>query len=173
MFLKVNNLLTTKLTLIFKIFTFMGSGWMFAAICLTLFFLDKWKGIIASVSFAITSLVAQSIKNILPNTARPFEYFAQHKIAINFPEGVEKLHWFSFPSGHTVSAFSIFCLLSLLIKNKYASVLFIIIAFLIALSRVYLVAHFVCDTYAGMIVGVELTCVVYWLSEKMNFKRSN
>jgi membrane-associated phospholipid phosphatase len=146
----------------------MGSGWMFAAVCITLFFLDKWKGIIASVSFAITSLAAQSTKNFLPNVARPFEYFAQQNIAINFPEGVEKLHWFSFPSGHTVSAFSIFCLLSLLIKNKYASVFFIIIAFLIALSRVYLVAHFVRDTYAGMIIGVELTCIVhYWFTTKL------
>jgi membrane-associated phospholipid phosphatase len=168
LFLSVNKFVENNLTEVFKIVTFLGSGWMFAGLCLILLLLDKWKGIIASTSFAITSLVAQSVKNLLPNFARPFEYFAQQKIAINFPLGAEELHWFSFPSGHTISAFSIFCLLSLLIKNKYASIFFALLAFLVALSRVYLVAHFVRDTYFGMLIGVELTCIVhYWFTTKL------
>jgi membrane-associated phospholipid phosphatase len=168
MFLKVNNLLTTKLTLIFKIFTFIGSGYTYAAICLALLMIDKWKGIIAIVCFALTSLVAQLIKHFFDNIPRPVEYFSQQHIPINFPSGAEILHWSSFPSGHTTSAFSMFCLMALLLKNKYWSIMFTFIALAVGISRVYLTAHFVYDTYAGMIIGVELTCIVhYWFTTKL------
>jgi membrane-associated phospholipid phosphatase len=173
LFLFINSFVNSYSTFLFKIFTFIGSGYTYAAVCLALLMIDKWKGMIAIACFALTSLVAQLIKYFLDNIPRPIEYFSQQHIAINFPNGAEILHWSSFPSGHTTSAFSMFCLLALLVKNKYWSIVFAFISLAVGISRVYLAAHFVCDTYVGMIIGVELTCVLYWLSEKMNLKRSN
>ncbi|MEY4877384.1 MAG: hypothetical protein RL708_2534 [Bacteroidota bacterium] len=173
LFLFTNSFVNNYSNFLFKIFTFIGSGYTYAAVCLALLMVDKWKGMIAIVCFALTSLVAQLIKYFLDNIPRPFEYFSQQHIVINFPTGAEILHWSSFPSGHTTSAFSMFCLLALLVKNKYWSIVFAFISLAVGISRVYLAAHFVCDTYFGMIIGVELTCVLYWLSEKMNLKRSN
>lgn len=73
---------------------------------------------------------------------------------INFIEGVS-VHTSnnSFPSGHTFSAFAIFCLLAFLIKNKSLQALFFLLALLVGISRVYLVQHFFMDIYAGGILG--------------------
>jgi membrane-associated phospholipid phosphatase len=173
LFLTVNSFINSYATLIFKVFTFIGSGYTYAVVCLALLFVDKWKGMLSVASFALSSLIAQLIKLFFDTIPRPVEYFTQHHIMINYPNGAEMLHWSSFPSGHTTSAFSMLCLLALIIKNKYLSIVFAFIAFAVGISRVYLTAHFVCDTYFGMIIGVESTCVLYWLSEKMNLKRSN
>ena len=165
LFESINQFVNEKLNLFFEIFTWIGSGWTYGAVCLlVLIFNRKYFWLFVS-SFAATSLVAQIIKYFLPNIARPVEFFAQQKIAINFPVGAEELHWNSFPSGHTTSAFSLFLLLSLFSKNKIIVLLCFASAALVALSRVYLTAHFVRDVYWGMIFGTEITSLMCWLFE--------
>lgn len=163
LFLFVNSFVNISATLIFELITWIGSGYAYALICLALIIYNKWIGIATASTFGITSLVAQGIKNAIENIPRPLTYFQQQKIEILMPEGAEKLYWYSFPSGHTVSAFSMFCVLAFIFKNKFCSVLFILIALSVGISRVYLTAHFVRDTYFGMIIGVELTCLVFYL----------
>ncbi len=160
LFESINQFVNEKLNIFFEIFTWVGSGWTYGAVCLlVLIFNRKYFWLFVS-SFAATSLVAQTIKYFLPNVARPVEFFSQQKIAINFPIGAEELHWNSFPSGHTISAFSMFLLLSLLSKNKIVVLLCFVSAVLVALSRVYLTAHFVRDIYWGMILGTEITSLM-------------
>ena len=163
LFLFVNSFVNNSTTLILKLITWIGSGYAYALICIALIIYHKWTGIATAATFGATSLVAQGIKNAIENIPRPLTYFQKQKIEILIPDGAEKLYWYSFPSGHTVSAFSMFCALALILKNKFFSVLFVLIALSVAVSRVYLTAHFVRDTYFGMIIGVELTCLVFYL----------
>jgi membrane-associated phospholipid phosphatase len=44
-------------------------------------------------------------------------------------------------------------LLSLYFKNKYVTGLFMIIAILVGISRIYLLQHFFVDIYFGSIIG--------------------
>jgi membrane-associated phospholipid phosphatase len=60
----------------------------------------------------------------------------------------------------------LFLLLSLISKNKWIVVSCFIGAALVALSRVYLTAHFVRDIYWGMIFGVETTSIILFLFRK-------
>jgi membrane-associated phospholipid phosphatase len=73
----------------------------------------------------------------------------------------------SFPSGHTCGAFSLYCLLSMLLvpKYKWLGMVCFIFAISTAYSRIYLAAHFFEDVYAGSIIG---TCIATGVVTAMN-----
>jgi undecaprenyl-diphosphatase len=68
---------------------------------------------------------------------------------------------FSFPSGHTMTAFGITVALALFYPALSAALLFF--AFSIAVSRVVLGMHFVSDVIAGMLLGAGLGYGCYLL----------
>ena len=61
---------------------------------------------------------------------------------------------FSFPSGHTMTAFSIALVISYFYPSLEAMLLFL--ALNIAVSRIVLGMHFLSDVLAGMVLGVAL-----------------
>lgn len=67
----------------------------------------------------------------------------------------------SFPSGHTLSAFSLYCFITLIIKKKAWGLLFFTVALLVGISRIVLTQHFLMDVYAGAICGVLVAMGVY------------
>lgn len=69
----------------------------------------------------------------------------------------------SFPSGHTIGGFGFFFLLSILLPKKWKpmSLLFFALAVGVAISRPYLGQHFFADIYAGSIIGVLITSIIY------------
>jgi len=69
----------------------------------------------------------------------------------------------SFPSGHTLSAFSLYFFVALLLKNKQWGLPLFIIALLVGISRIVLTQHFLSDVYAGAICGVLIAMAVYAL----------
>ncbi|RZK40560.1 MAG: phosphatase PAP2 family protein, partial [Hymenobacter sp.] len=84
---------------------------------------------------------------------------------LHIVEGVVMGTLKSFPSGHSTSAFSVFLLLTLLVKNKRWGYVFLLLAAAAAYSRVYLAQHFVEDVYAGSLLGTVLTlALVSWLN---------
>jgi len=69
----------------------------------------------------------------------------------------------SFPSGHTLSAFSLYCFATLIIKKKAWGLLLFSIALLVGISRIVLTQHFLMDVYVGAICGVLVAMGVYAL----------
>lgn len=63
---------------------------------------------------------------------------------------------FSFPSGHTMTAFSVALVVSFFYPSLEAPLFFLAIS--IAVSRVVLGMHFLSDVLAGMVLGVALGC---------------
>lgn len=103
---------------------------------------------------------------------RPIRYFAG-KYDLKLVDGVTMLTAHTFPSGHSASAFGIFMLLALIIKNKYWQMLFFFLALTIAFSRVYLSQHFLSDIYFGSLISVIITLVIFvwgesWKNPKLN-----
>lgn len=81
---------------------------------------------------------------------------------------VEGVHLYggptSFPSGHTMSAFAVFGLLAFLLPRKRVTgTLLFALALLVAVSRIYLVQHFLKDVYLGSILGVLLAAALYYV----------
>lgn len=65
---------------------------------------------------------------------------------------------YSFPSGHSAASFSVAVILGLNMP-KFAIVI-IIIASLIAISRIYLAVHYPTDVAAGIIIGIISSLIV-------------
>jgi undecaprenyl-diphosphatase len=63
---------------------------------------------------------------------------------------------FSFPSGHTMTAFSIALVVSYFYPSLEGTLFFV--AFSIAVSRIVLGMHFLSDVLAGIVLGVALGC---------------
>jgi membrane-associated phospholipid phosphatase len=142
-------------------FTDLGLGWttIIIAACLALF--SYRKGFLLATAYAVTSITAQIIKHIV-GADRPKLYFHAQLSRIHFVKGLYIDMHDSFPSGHTVTAFSTALVLTYFSKNKKWGVLYFIIAIMIAYSRMYLSEHFFEDVIAGSIFGVFLT--IFWIA---------
>lgn len=72
----------------------------------------------------------------------------------------------SFPSGHSMAAWALFTLTAALIRKGWVSVLCLLLAVSVSLSRVYLVAHFLRDVIAGAVIGFVLGYMTYYFYHK-------
>lgn len=157
---------------LYKYMTYLGDFWMAAIIVLTLLFWKFKYAVIAILSFVATALTAQFLKKIIYNDVkRPLiEMWTEMKDGtLHLVDGVEQLIGNSFPSGHTTSAFSIFCLLALLSSNKWVGFGCIVFSILIGYSRVYLCQHFFEDVFVGALIGAVGSLLIYSFFENKTF----
>lgn len=144
----------------FKYFTHVGDGIFFLGVIVVLWVYNRSNAILGLLVFIITGLASQALKLLVfSGSPRPKAFFGE-KYALHFVEGVEIHASNSFPSGHSITAFAVFFLLSLIVKNQLWGILFLILAILGAFSRVYLLQHFLIDTYFGAIIGLSLTAFI-------------
>jgi membrane-associated phospholipid phosphatase len=152
----------------FRPFTNVGDGVFYVVITLALLFVRFRWALLSFVCFAVTSLAAQVGKHLIfTGHPRPFRYFSEHAgfPPLHIVEGVVMGTLKSFPSGHSTSAFSVFLVLTYVVRQKSWGLAFVLLAALAAYSRVYLAQHFVEDVFAGSILGTGLTlALVAWLS---------
>lgn len=162
----INTHYTPQTDLFFKYLTYVGDGLFYVAIIVVLLFVQYRYALMAVLSFAITSLVAQLLKRLVfTDYSRPWRFYEHSTtVKLRLVEGVQMYSNNSFPSGHATTVFSMACLLALIVRQKQWSYVFLIMACLTAYSRVYLSEHFVRDVYAGSILGVLLTLfIMSWL----------
>lgn len=157
----------------FPYITHIGDGLTAILIIIGLFIWKEKYGYIALFAFLITSGITHGLKFfIFPHADRPllelWDFFKEGAGHVVLPfDQMKGEH--SFPSGHTTSAMSIFCLLALLFKGKFKwiGVLLASLAILASFSRVYLSQHFVQDVFVGTLIGTLGTLMVFnWLSPK-------
>ena len=157
----------------FKYFTNMGDGVVFAIVIIILAFV-KFRWAFYELVAALLTLIFVYItkKHIFKGMPRPTKYFEDIS-DLHLVEGVKTHASNSFPSGHTITAFAIFIILVLVVKNKYLKFLFVLTAILAGWSRVYLSQHFVGDVLSGAIIGVFIAIFSCWIVDNSNiFKTS-
>ncbi len=156
LFLFVNRHTTSYLDLPMNGITFIGSGWVFGTVIGISFFLKKKReAFLLLTVYVLSTLIAQGIKHYFPTIPRPQLHFEAIHQVIRIPKGAEILKLASFPSGHSTSIFALCTILAYFLKTKKIAQLLLSIALLVALSRVYVAAHFFKDITAGMFIGVE------------------
>jgi membrane-associated phospholipid phosphatase len=76
----------------------------------------------------------------------------------------------SFPSGHTMSAFGLYCMVALLSggKNRYLLITLAVLSVLTGISRIFLVQHFLADVIGGAVLGLLISVAVWSIKKPRN-----
>ena len=144
----------------------------YLCVVLLLFYRAGWATMLAS-NLLLSTLIVQPIKHII-HAPRPLTWFADNMPEITLPlvEGVRMNLWLSFPSGHTTTFFVLFFTLSIILcaencKGKYVlSFICFLCASFGAYTRIYLSQHFALDVFAGILIAVCSTLVLYFFLVK-------
>jgi membrane-associated phospholipid phosphatase len=167
----VNGIYSPLADFLAPIATDLGNGWTAIAIAAVLLLFSYRKAFIAATAFAVTAITAQILKYFF-DAPRPMLYFKDQLSSIHFVKGVEMLRVHSFPSGHTVSAFTVAVIFAYWSKNKAWGPVFLLLAIVVGYSRMYLSQHFFEDVVAGSVIGVIVTVIwLYWLDNKAFIQR--
>ncbi|MBK0380527.1 phosphatase PAP2 family protein [Mucilaginibacter segetis] len=160
-FFAVNARYSNWADIVMPYVTYIGDGIAIIIIAIVLLFYSYRSSFLLITGYIITSVVAQILKYSF-DMPRPKVYFSAKLDQIHFVKDMYILSTHSFPSGHTVTAFSAGMVLTYLVKNKLWGALFLVIAVLVGFSRIYLSQHFFEDVLAGSVIGTVVT--VLWLS---------
>lgn len=124
-----------------------NEGIIWIILALILLIIPKYRkvGIIVTVALILDVLLCNVFLKPLVARARPFTY-NDFILLIKMPTD------FSFPSGHTAVSFS--AAFALLFAKSKMFIPAVILATIIAFSRLYLYVHFPTDILAGIILGL-------------------
>lgn len=160
-FFAVNSVYNNFLDSVEPYITHIGDGITIIVIAIVVALWNYRASFLILTAYALTALTAQALKYFF-DMPRPRIYFQDQLAKIHFVKGLYILAVHSFPSGHTVTAFSAGVVITYLAKNKIWGLLLFFVALMVAYSRMYLSQHFFEDVTVGSIVGVFMTAA--WLS---------
>jgi len=160
-YFEINSLHSDFADVFFTYATDLGAGISIIILTIIFLLLNYRKAFLLISSFTLTSLLAQLIKYTF-HSPRPYLYFKADLSRIYLVKGIYMLTTNSFPSGHTVEAFTIATVLAYVTPNKRWGFIFLILAICVGYSRMYLSEHFFEDVTAGSIIGTMAT--IMWLT---------
>ncbi len=157
-----NALQSDLMDFIMKSISAIGNGgavWIVAALILLATRKYRRQGLAMAIGLTMGLVFGNIILKNLIARPRPCWIFENIDMLIAVPQD------FSFPSGHTLASFtSAFILLS---ENRRMGIPSIMLAVLMAFSRIYLFVHFPTDILGGM----ALSYIIFVLLKK--FKKTN
>lgn len=126
-----------------------GTFWMIVAAVLFIFPKTRKTGLGMAIAMMIGLLVCNVTLKPLVGRIRPYDLQAEFGITIQLLG--ERMHDFSFPSGHTIASFE--AAVVMLKNSKKLGIPAMILAVLITFSRLYLYVHYPTDVIASIILG--------------------
>lgn len=143
--------------------TYLGNvGLIWIIISLILIISKKYRkvGILTLCSMVLGTILGEVILKQIFQRSRPFIELSELKLLIKRPST------YSFPSGHTLSAFAAAGIIGGMIRRF--KVLVMILATLIAFSRLYLSVHYPSDVLVGAVLGLLCAKIVLHFSKRTN-----
>ena len=160
------NLWCPFLNATMPIVTLLGDAGIFwIAIAVVLLFIPKYRkvGLGMGAALILGLLVCNVTLKPLCGRIRPYDYELEH-FGTTIKLLIEAQHDFSFPSGHTIASFEAATVLW--IHNKKVGVPALVLASLIAFSRLYLYVHYPTDVIESMILGIAFAYLGNWIVSK-------
>ena len=141
--------------------TILGNAGIFWIILTAVFLLIpqmRKTGVIMAAALIVDLLLCNVLlKNLVART-RPYDVNTGVQLLVT------KLHDYSFPSGHTAASFaSVAALYFAGEKKLWKSAL--VLACLIAVSRLYLYVHYPTDVLGGLLLGIASAVIAYKCQE--------
>lgn len=122
--------------------------------------IDKKKGLVISTSLLASEVAMCTLKAIV-RAPRPFQVLESVQ-----GKRVETATGYSFPSGHTTGASSVYSSIAFNFRKKWLSVVCAVIIVLVGVSRLYLGVHWPLDVACGLILGITITVLLTGILEK-------
>ena len=162
----MTNLWCPFLDAVMPVITVLGDAGIFWIALAAIFILlpkHRKMGLSMGLALLMGVVLCNMILKPAVGRIRPYDYqleFFQRTI----PLLIERQHDFSFPSGHTIASFE--AAVAMLICNKKLGIPAMILAVLIAFSRMYLYVHYPTDVIASVILGTGLAFLAVFLVNK-------
>lgn len=149
----------TLLDRLMPLITALGNGGIFWILLSVVFMLiPRYRK--AGFSMAVALLMGLLICNLtlkpLVARIRPYDYQLQN-FGKSIPLLIATPHDYSFPSGHTIASFE--AAVALLIRDRKLGIVAMVLAVLIAFSRLYLYVHYPTDVLASVALGTLLAFI--------------
>ena len=148
------NLKSDLLDTVMPIITLFGDGGVFwIAIAVLLLCIPKTRKIGLGMGFALLMGLVVCNITLKPLVGRIRPYDLQEQLGVTIPLLLtDRMHDYSFPSGHTIASFE--ASVVLLKNNKWMGIPAVILAVLIAFSRLYLYVHYPTDVIFSVFAGI-------------------
>ena len=161
------NLWCPALDAIMPVITALGDAgifWMLVAAALLLNKKTRRVGVGMGIAMLTGLLLCNATLKPLCQRPRPYDY--QYDVFGKLiPLIIERQHDFSFPSGHTIASFEAAGVIAL--NNKKWGIGALVLACLIAFSRLYLYVHYPTDVLVSIVLGLTLALLGNWLSRRI------
>ncbi len=144
-----DNLHNSFTRTVMPMITHLGTGgllWIISGLLLMIKRKTRPIGAMMLLSLITAAIVGNLMIKPIFNRTRPYMANDDLILLIGAPMGS------SFPSGHTISSFA--SATALFLRKKSAGAAALVLAFLIAFSRVFLFVHYFTDVLAGALLGI-------------------
>lgn len=164
------NLQCAFLDWLMPVITLFGDGGIFWIACaLAMMCIPKYRktGFSMGAALLMGVVICNMIMKPLVGRIRPYDYqitylhrtwedlLVSGRLLVSTPSD------FSFPSGHTIASFE--ACTAILIRNRKLGIPAVILAILIAFSRLYLYVHYPTDVLVSLVLGIAFGILGSWL----------
>ena len=151
---------------IWPIITMFGDEGIFW-IAMSVLFLFFRKARKTGIGMRIAMIIGLLVCNVTlkPLVMRPRPYDLQESLGVTIPLLTDRMHDFSFPSGHTIASFE--AAVVILLNHKKGGIAALVLAFLIAFSRLYLYLHYPTDVIFSIFAGTAFAFLGNFLAGKI------
>lgn len=132
------------LTAFFKFITFFGDKEFYIMVLPLFFWLWNKEKALKLMLVLLPSLLLNYYFKEIFHTARPLG------VAL-----IEQ-HGFAFPSGHAQGSSTLWLILALLVRQRWMSILAVVMIILVSISRLYLGVHYPIDILGGILIGAVI-----------------
>lgn len=162
LFFRINGSYGVFFDYLFYGWTLMGE-WpliVFALIYTGVYHRSRLLALIAA--FCLNAIISYILKfHVFSEVLRPTMVFADHPDLFISP--FLKAHkLYSFPSGHTFTAFTGFMMMALVNKSLITRFVLIFLALGVGFSRIYNGLHFPQDVMAGAVLGIVVSVLMHY-----------
>lgn len=136
-----------------------GIFWIIAAVIMLFFKRTRKMGLTVGVALVLGLAIGNGVLKPLIDRIRPYDFKEAMGGSVNLL--IERLHDGSFPSGHTLASFE--AAGAMLLRDKRFGIPALILAIIIAFSRLYLFVHYPTDILGGIVLGLLFAFCAYYI----------